>query len=171
MWSCLGTHFRVTGDQPLLTFLGSKQISAVLDSSGLLGSYHLITDEQCITFFFFFFFFCFSFVLLSKALAGANLSTIQVACLTDDLRELPNRYEDTEPARRAGSPRRRVTMTDVAREAGCSQATVSFVLNRNDTIKISPQTRDRVYAAARTLGYSSASVADLPDEAAIGTNR
>lgn len=45
-------------------------------------------------------------------------------------------------------------MTDVAREAGCSQATVSLVLNRNDSIKISPQTRDRVFAAAKTLGYS-----------------
>jgi LacI family transcriptional regulator len=45
-------------------------------------------------------------------------------------------------------------MTDVAREAGCSQATVSFVLNRNDSIKISPQMRERVFAAARALGYS-----------------
>ena len=53
---------------------------------------------------------------------------------------------------------RRVTMTDVAREAGCSQATVSLVLNHNETIKISPTTRERVFAAARALGYSTASV-------------
>lgn len=46
-------------------------------------------------------------------------------------------------------------MTDVAREAGCSQATVSFVLNRNDSIRISPQMQERVFAAARALGYSS----------------
>ena len=51
-------------------------------------------------------------------------------------------------------------MTDVAREAGCSQATVSFVLNRNEAIKISSQTRERVYAAARSLGYSVSSFAE-----------
>jgi len=45
-------------------------------------------------------------------------------------------------------------MTDVAREAGCSQTTVSFVLNRNETIRISPQMRERVQAAARALGYA-----------------
>jgi len=56
---------------------------------------------------------------------------------------------------------RRVTMTDIAREAGCSQATVSFVLNRTAGIKISQQTRERVIEAARTLGYVAASFADL----------
>ena len=59
--------------------------------------------------------------------------------------------------------------TDVAREAGCSQATVSFVLNRNDTVKISPQTRERVLSAARTLGYSPANVR-VAAGAAVGTN-
>ena len=39
-------------------------------------------------------------------------------------------------------------MTDVAREAGCSQATVSFVLNRAEGVKISQQMRDRVIEAA-----------------------
>jgi LacI family transcriptional regulator len=38
---------------------------------------------------------------------------------------------------RGGVGGRRVTMTDIAREAGCSQATVSFVLNRTAGIKIS----------------------------------
>lgn len=51
--------------------------------------------------------------------------------------------------------RRRVTMTDVAKAAGCSQATVSFVLNRTAGMKLSQQTRDRVIEAARTLGYVS----------------
>jgi LacI family transcriptional regulator len=60
-------------------------------------------------------------------------------------------------------------MTDVAREAGCSQATVSFVLNRNDTIKISPQTRERVLSAARALGYSPANIR-VTAGAAVGTN-
>jgi LacI family transcriptional regulator len=56
-------------------------------------------------------------------------------------------------ARRRGG--RRVTMTDVARAAGCSQATVSFVLNRTPGISISAETRARVIEAARGLGYSA----------------
>ncbi len=47
----------------------------------------------------------------------------------------------------------RVTMTDIAKAAGCSQATVSFVLNNTPGIKLSPQTRGRVVEAARSLGY------------------
>jgi len=67
------------------------------------------------------------------------------------------------PRRRArrGISGRRVTMTDIAREAGCSQATVSFVLNRTAGIKISQQTRERVIDAARMLGYAAANFADL----------
>ncbi|WP_407654390.1 LacI family DNA-binding transcriptional regulator [Bradyrhizobium prioriisuperbiae] len=45
-------------------------------------------------------------------------------------------------------------MTDIARAAGCSQATVSFVLNNTQGIRLSPQTRERVIEAARVLGYS-----------------
>lgn len=67
-------------------------------------------------------------------------------------------------ARTSAAGRRRVTMTDIAREAGCSQATVSFVLNRAPGIKISQQMRDRVIEVARTLGYSPASFADLEPE-------
>ncbi|SEQ54182.1 transcriptional regulator, LacI family [Devosia sp. YR412] len=44
-------------------------------------------------------------------------------------------------------------MTDVAREAGCSQATVSFVLNHAPGIKLSTETKQRVFEAARRLGY------------------
>jgi DNA-binding FadR family transcriptional regulator len=47
----------------------------------------------------------------------------------------------------------RVTMTDVAREAGCSQTTVSVVLNGNRDIHISPDTRRRVIEAVAALGY------------------
>ena len=60
-------------------------------------------------------------------------------------------------------------MTDVAREAGCSQATVSFVLNRNESIKISPQMRERVFAAARALGYSAAAGPVVASEVEFGT--
>ena len=48
---------------------------------------------------------------------------------------------------------KRVTMTDVAQAAGCSQSTVSVVLNGTPGIKISRETRDRVTQAVETLGY------------------
>ena len=44
-------------------------------------------------------------------------------------------------------------MTDVARTAGCSQSTVSFVLNNNTTVQISEATRNRVKRVADDLGY------------------
>ena len=44
-------------------------------------------------------------------------------------------------------------MTDIAREAGCSQATVSFVLNNAPGIRLSDETRVRVVETARRLGY------------------
>ncbi|WP_411036041.1 LacI family DNA-binding transcriptional regulator [Shinella sp. BYT-45] len=52
---------------------------------------------------------------------------------------------------------KRVTMMDVAKAAGCSQATVSVVLNNVTDIKISPELRSRVLDAARSLGYGLAS--------------
>jgi LacI family transcriptional regulator len=55
----------------------------------------------------------------------------------------------------AKAPKGRVTMTDIARAAGCSQATVSFVLNDTPGIRLSQQTRERVIEAARVLGYSA----------------
>jgi LacI family transcriptional regulator len=48
---------------------------------------------------------------------------------------------------------KRVTMTDVARLAGCSQSTVSVVLNNTPNIRIARDTRERVIASARQLGY------------------
>src|SRR5690606_4398734 len=56
------------------------------------------------------------------------------------------------------SPRRqragkRVTMTDVAQHAGCSQSTVSVVLNGTPGIRISAETRQRVATAVSELGY------------------
>ncbi|MBZ9738223.1 MULTISPECIES: LacI family DNA-binding transcriptional regulator [unclassified Mesorhizobium] len=70
--------------------------------------------------------------------------------------------ETTDPAiatarrRKApAKPKGRVTMTDIARAAGCSQATVSFVLNNSPGIRLSQQTRERVIEAARALGYSA----------------
>nr|WP_182549980.1 LacI family DNA-binding transcriptional regulator [Phyllobacterium myrsinacearum] len=47
-------------------------------------------------------------------------------------------------------------MADVAKAAGCSQATVSLVLNEVMEIKISQELRARVLASARKLGYGQA---------------
>lgn len=47
----------------------------------------------------------------------------------------------------------KVTMKDVALKAGVSQSTVSFVLNGQETMRISSETRRRVLEAVRELGY------------------
>jgi LacI family transcriptional regulator len=57
-------------------------------------------------------------------------------------------------------------MTDIARIAGCSQATVSFVLNKAPGVKISEDTRLRVIEAARSLNYAVTSLAHLDVEPA-----
>lgn len=77
----------------------------------------------------------------------------------DDVAAKPKRGRARQGIAKAAG--RRITMTDIAREAGCSQATVSFVLNRADGVKISPQTRDRVIEAARTLGYAAPNFAHV----------
>src|ERR1700712_5206340 len=51
----------------------------------------------------------------------------------------------------------RVTMTDIAKAAGCSQAAVSFVLNDTPGTRLSQRTRERVLEVARELGYTTAS--------------
>ncbi|MEP7453829.1 LacI family DNA-binding transcriptional regulator [Phyllobacterium sp. SB3] len=52
-------------------------------------------------------------------------------------------------------------MTDIARVAGCSQATVSFVLNKTPGIKLATEMRERVIEAARSLGYAAPNFAHL----------
>ncbi|WP_019203548.1 LacI family DNA-binding transcriptional regulator [Tsukamurella sp. 1534] len=47
----------------------------------------------------------------------------------------------------------RVTLADVAREAGVSVATVSFVLSGREGMRITESTADRVRAASERLGY------------------
>lgn len=48
---------------------------------------------------------------------------------------------------------RKPTMSDIARAAGVSQATVSLVLNEVAHARVAPATRDRVQETARALGY------------------
>lgn len=48
---------------------------------------------------------------------------------------------------------RRVTMADVARSAGVSPTTASFVLSGRTDMRISEASRDKVLEAARVLGY------------------
>ncbi len=52
--------------------------------------------------------------------------------------------------------KKKVTSTDVAREAGVSQATVSMILNKKYNVSFSRETIERVEAAARKLGYAAA---------------
>ncbi|MFF9774340.1 LacI family DNA-binding transcriptional regulator [Streptomyces sp. NPDC013978] len=60
----------------------------------------------------------------------------------------------------AGTSRgRRVTSGDVAKEAGVSRATVSYVLNDSPHQKIAEATRKRVWEAAARLGYAPSAAA------------
>jgi LacI family transcriptional regulator len=49
---------------------------------------------------------------------------------------------------------KRATMTDVAKRAGVSQATVSLVLNNAGGVRVNDETRERVQKAADDLGYT-----------------
>jgi len=53
----------------------------------------------------------------------------------------------------------RVSSKDVAREAGVSQATVSYVLNDVKHIKIRPETRQAVWDAVKKLNYHPSHIA------------
>lgn len=82
--------------------------------------------------------------------------------MSDTVEDKPT--ENSRTARIASRRKRvgkRVTMTDIARVAGCSQATVSFVLNKTPGIKLAAETRERVIEAARSLGYAAPSFAHL----------
>ena len=50
--------------------------------------------------------------------------------------------------------RKKPTSSDVAREAGVSQATVSMVLNHKYNVSFSRKTVEKVEKAARDLGYT-----------------
>ncbi len=66
-----------------------------------------------------------------------------------------------EPATGRAGRARRPTATDVARRAGVSQATVSYVLNNNPRQAIPEPTRRRVLDAAAELGYTPSAAARM----------
>jgi LacI family transcriptional regulator len=74
--------------------------------------------------------------------------------MTEEVTSIPK-----TPRPRSVRPRR-VTLLDVAREAGLSRTTVSDVLNRGEAGRLyAEETRRRVQAAVRTLGYAPSSSA------------
>lgn len=87
------------------------------------------------------------------------------------------RRERSAPIRRSANrgAGKRVTMTDVARLAACSQSTVSVVLNNTPGIRISRTTRERVIKVAEQLGYEiipgHAALSDRPRQIAIVFDR
>ena len=60
---------------------------------------------------------------------------------------------------RPGPTPRKVTAKDVAREAGVSATTVSYVLNNRAHQSIPERTRRRVLTAAEKLGYAPSAAA------------
>ena len=62
--------------------------------------------------------------------------------------------EGNNGERRGDRGRGRPTMADVARIAGVSQSSVSLVLNEMTGARISAETRQRVFDAARQIGYN-----------------
>lgn len=54
---------------------------------------------------------------------------------------------------------KRISSIDVAKQAGVSRATVSYVLNNTKDVKIKPETREKVLEAAAKLGYQPNSIA------------
>src|SRR3954471_17300901 len=67
------------------------------------------------------------------------------------------------PDPHGSAPRRRPTIADVARRAGVSAAAVSFAVN--DRPGVSPETRARILAAARELGWRPSASAPGLNEA------
>lgn len=53
----------------------------------------------------------------------------------------------------------KVKLEDIAKEVGCSAATVSYVINNNPKQKINPETRRKILQVASVLGYQKDSIA------------
>lgn len=82
----------------------------------------------------------------------------------DQADDIALKPENATPERGPGRASKRVTMTDVARMAGCSQSTVSIVLNGTPGVRISRETKRRVYGAVEALGYKHQKAAPKRNE-------
>jgi len=69
------------------------------------------------------------------------------------LRQASANWNDASVMSPEQSPAPHITSADVARAAGVSRTTVSFVLNETPSARISETTRAKVLAAAEQLGY------------------
>ena len=58
-----------------------------------------------------------------------------------------------------GEALKKVTIKDIAREAGVSISVVSYVLNNNTNVSISEKTKEKVINAAKSLNYTPNSIA------------
>ena len=95
--------------------------------------------------------------VVTRVIANGNCELVSCqqyggVCIQENGDESMTNDEPTRPHGKA-------TSHDVAREAGVSRTTVSFVLNNTPTARISVETRERVLGAALKLGY-------VPDAAA-----
>lgn len=68
-------------------------------------------------------------------------------------KKISARTPETPKKTTAGLAGKRVSSRDVARRAGVSQTTVSFVLSGREDVSLPEETRQRVLAAAAELGY------------------
>lgn len=68
---------------------------------------------------------------------------------------------------RPQTPSPRITMKDIALKAGVSQSTVSFVLNGQENMRISEETRKRVTDAVAELGYRPRGAGRPPKDAGV----
>ena len=76
-----------------------------------------------------------------------------------------------EDAEGEKSVRKQVSVRDVAREAGVSPATVSYILNDTPGLSFTPETRQRVLAAAEKLHYTGLRIQMKQESEQHGTLR
>ena len=88
---------------------------------------------------------------------SASPNTAAATAAAADTTPSGNYAKATTSASPAGSAKKRSrkspTIRDVAKVAGVSAATVSRVLNNDDTLSVSSTTRDRIFAVATQMGY------------------
>lgn len=88
-----------------------------------------------------------------KGLGGEGIGTPDGATDSAPGQRTPNAAAPPASTPRTQSSRRGPTIRDVARAATVSAATVSRVLNNDETLSVTPATRARILAAAERLGY------------------